>query len=153
MNSMKTIDEFKIGNHNIGWMSDRFKEYFKEQTTVDKAPTPTFQKLPRSMKDIEIEYELKPGYSGLKDILAFLDNAPQECKDGNWNLFYTPSSVVNVYWSGDDWYLSTWDRDDYAWYGDERVFSPATESSITQLESSDTLPLELNINGITYKRV
>lgn len=48
--------------------------------------------------------------------------------NGYANLFYTPSHVVDVGWSGTDreWSVGAWDRDDY-WVAGKRVFSPATE--------------------------
>lgn len=47
--------------------------------------------------------------------------------NGYWNLFYTRSRVVRVYWRGDGWSVYAWGRDDKTWGGDTRVFSPATE--------------------------
>lgn len=47
--------------------------------------------------------------------------------NGYWNLFYTKSRVVGVYWDGDRWLVRDWYRDDDAWHEDKRVFSPATE--------------------------
>lgn len=154
---MKAKEEFAVGKHNIGWINSKFSEYFKD-TDFDVRPVPTFQKLPRSMKDVEIEYELKPGYCQLGDILAFLDNAPQEYKDGWANLFYTPAFVVGVRWNSGvgAWLVGAWGRGDGEWDGGNRVFSPATGTSATSpsvLGSLETLPLELNINGIVYKKV
>lgn len=134
----KAKDEFKVGNHKIGYINDRFLEAYKD-TEFEKRPTPTFQKLPRAMKDTEIEYELKCGYCSLGDILSFLDNATEECKDGWANIFYTPEFVVGVCWDGGYWSVGTWRRLDGVWYGRSRVFSPAIESSSTQSSNPSAL--------------
>ncbi len=134
-------DEFQVGKHKIGWMNSRFTDHFSGDK-FEACSTPTFQKLPRGMSDATIEHELKPGMCGPADILAFLDNAPEECKDGYANLFYTPAFVVSVRWVsfGGGWYVDTWDRDGHEWLGGSRVFSPATDRSVAK-NSSETLNL------------
>lgn len=116
---------------------------------------PTAQVLPRNMIDAQIESELKPGYCTLGDVLAFLEEAPKKYKDGNWNLFYTPAFVVSVRWNGDEWRVSAWGRDGRGWDADSRVFSPATNSKALKSKPLDTLTLpdELNINGVIYRKV
>jgi hypothetical protein len=83
------------------------------------------------MTDAEIESELKPGICELGDVLAFLKNASEECKDGYWNLFYFPAFVVGVGWGAGfgGWGVSAWDRGDGDWSDAYRVFSPATRHS------------------------
>lgn len=155
MKNLKASEEFVSGKHNIYYVNSRFTEEFKD-TQFEQRPVPTYQKLARSMKDVEIEYELKPGYCSLGDILAFIENASSECKNGYSNLFYFPQFVVSVHWSGDEWSVSAWNRGYGGWYDSHRVFSPATgtiDTKSSNLESSDTLPLVLEINGFTYKRV
>lgn len=125
---MKGSNEFSVGKHGIGYVGDQFKTSFGD-VEFGTRPMPTFQKLPRSMNDAAIESELKPGLCELGDVLAFIDNAPQECKDGNWNLFYFPAFVVSVFWFGGEWYVGTWDRDGHVWYDVRQVFSPATGRS------------------------
>lgn len=127
-NMMKASEEFVVGKHGIGYIGSTFAENFKT-TEFEAAKAPTFQKLPRRMNDAAIESELKPGLCTLGDVLAFIDNAPQECKDGNWNLFYTTGFVVGVGWRGDEWSVSAWVRDGRGWSGGARVFSPATDRS------------------------
>lgn len=128
---MEALKEFKIGKHNIGYVSDSFKERFEGVgfDAYSDNRCPPFQKLPRAMNDAAIESELKPGLCSLADVLAFLDNAPEECKDGSWNLFYTPSFVVRVRWHGGGWRVSTWERDGRGWDADYQVFSPAIVAS------------------------
>lgn len=139
---MKFNEEFVTGKHGIGWMSSRFQESFKDAEFVSVF-TPTFQKLPRYMTDVQIESELKPGICTLGDVLAFLDNAPEECKDGYWNLFYFPSFVVRVYWYGSYWGVVTWYRGEDDWYSGDRVFSPATaKHSGTESYATGALTLE-----------
>lgn len=138
---MKTSTEFQVGKHNIGYLYDFDKI---EEETFEQRPMPTFQKLLRTMTDAEIEKEITKGkLCTLGDVLAFLDDAPGECKDEYANLFYLPSFVVNVYWlSGyPGWRVRTWDRDGGRWRAGPRVFSPATDTQALGSESSDALAL------------
>lgn len=138
-----------VGKHQIGYINERFLEHFKD-VEFEAKTLPKFQKLPRYMTDAEIESELKPGFCELGDILAFLDGAPEECKDGYWNLFYTPSFVVHVIWHGARWHVLAWHRDVSAWDADYRVFSPATETSEPKpstLSPSDSRPKD----SLTYE--
>lgn len=136
---MKASKEFVVGKHNIGFVGSNFKEHFSGEE-FESRPMPTFQKLPRSMNDATIESELKPGICELGDVLAFLDNAPQECKDGYWNLFYFSAFVVFVGWDDGVWRVLTWRRDGHVWGAGGRVFSPETGNSVAK--ASDTLSLE-----------
>lgn len=122
---MTPSKEFIVGSHSICWMNDRFVEFVKDAREIETCLMPTFQNLPRAMTDAQIESELKPGLCGLGDILAFLDNAPEECKDGYANLFYFPGFVVDVHWGSHDrrWRVSAWLRDDDEWVSVRRVFS------------------------------
>lgn len=142
---MKASTEFKVGNHDIGYISPTFEREFGS-TSFNKRPTPKFQKLPRAMNDATIESELKPGMCELGDILASLKDAPKECKDGRANLFYFPAFVVGVRWRAGArfWGVDAWRRVGYEWSGGGRVFSPATGALISassDLESSETLSL------------
>lgn len=118
--------------HTQNAFVERFLTDFVARTakTFKIHPMPTFQKLSRAMTDAEVEKELKPGLCELGDVLAFLDDAPKECKDGYWNFFYFPSCVVCVFWvSGlQEWYVDTWRRGGLGWVAGSRVLSPATGS-------------------------
>lgn len=140
---MKSSKEFIEGKHNIGYTSSTFNNSFNDVEFKEK-PTPTkFQTLLRSMNDEQIESELKPGLCELGDVIAFMDNAPEECKDGNWNLFYLPSRVVCVFWHVGAWGVHGWGRGDYAWDAGIRVFSSETfETGPSRSMNSDTLKLE-----------
>lgn len=140
---MNSNNEFVIGKHNIGWVDSDFKKRF-DNVEFEVKQVPVFKKLPRYMKDAAIESELTPGLCDLGDVLAFIDSAPEECKDSYWNLFYTKDFVVGVYWysRGGGWYVFAWNRVNYGgWRTDERVFSPATvnfDAKSLALESLDT---------------
>lgn len=127
---MISSTEFVKGKHNIGWVDSDFTKHFGDTEFSEKA-IPTFQKLQRRMTDVEIESELNPGICELGDVFAFLKNAPEECKDGYWNLFYFPAFVVLVYWyaGGGVWLVLEWGRDGFDWSVGFRVFSPATRHS------------------------
>lgn len=141
---MKFNEEFQVGNHQIGWLSSNFTDAFKESDIVS-VMMPTFQKLGRPMSDYAIESELKPGICTTGDVLAFLDGAPQECKDGWANLFYFPSFVVRVHWyaGSGEWGVDAWGRVGLDWYSGGRVFSSATDKrSVAEPSASDVLTLE-----------
>lgn len=151
MNKFSSKDEFQVGKHNIGWLDSDFHPLFPD-VSFEPRTLGTFQKLPRRMTDAEIESELKPGFCELGDIVAFMDNAPEECKDGRANLFYTPSFVVSVYWDSFDrgWRVRTCRRDDPGWSADVRVLSPATKpATLIPSEPSDYfVPLTLEIKNL-----
>lgn len=44
--------------------------------------------------------------------------------NGDFNLFYTASCVVGVYWGGGGWSVRDWGRGVSAWNAGFRVFSP-----------------------------
>ncbi len=139
--TFKASEEFVVGKHGIGYVYSDFLSNFSSVQFKEKS-MPTFQKLPHSMNDAEIENELKPGLCELGDVIAFMDNTPKECKDGNWNLFYTASHVVHVRWGGDAWHVRAWARDDSPWSADYRVFSPATSSETLNTGPSESLSLD-----------
>lgn len=140
---MNSTKEFQVGKHGIAWLDSDFKKYIPE-TSFEPRAVGSFRKLERSMLDSEIESQLTPGTCELGDVLAFLDNAPQECKDGYANLFYLSGCVVYVHWySGDSgWRVCAWQRGGDDWSADNRVFSPATGSlKALGSGSSDALSL------------
>lgn len=138
---MKVSQEFVVGSHKIGYVSSEFKKAFEEKE-FDEKKVPSFQTLGRYMTDAQIEFELKPGLCELGDVLAFIDNAPEECKDGNWNLFYTSAFVVVVGWGGGGWGVGAWGRGGGGRGAGGRVFSPATVSSDSNVSSLESLTLE-----------
>lgn len=155
---MNSDKEFVVGQHGIGWIDSDFKKRFGNVEFSERS-TPTFQKLGKSMSDKQIERDLKPGLCELGDVVAFMDNAPEECKDGWSNIFYTEKFVVSVYCYGTygPWGVCTWPRDSYGWGAGPRVFSPATSAvslGPKSLEYSDSssLPGTLNINGTVYTK-
>lgn len=158
MKKLQASTEFKVGEHNIGWLYGF--EQFKD-TAFEKRAMPTSQKINKAMTDAEIESELKPGLCELGDILVFLDEAGEEYKDGYCNLFYSESCVVNADWHAGnaEWRVLVWRRGGGRWRPGGRVLSPATDSrklSTKSLSHSDPLTLglpdELEINGVVYKR-
>lgn len=155
MNKLNSDKEFVVGKHNIGYISSDFSSRFSDIDFEPKA-VGTFQKLPRSMNDAEIESQLRPGMCELGDILAFMDNPPKGTKDGYYNLFYTPSFVVGVGWRGfgGGWGVSAWGRREFGWYAVRRVFSPATSNSQTLPPSpSDPLTLSIQEACVQMKRI
>lgn len=135
---MKASEQFKKGNNNIGYVDGTFSKHFGDQEFDQKA-MPIFQKLPRSMNDAAIESELKHGLCELGDILAFIRNSPQECKDGYSNLFYFSAFVVFVSWGYSEWSVRAGPRGGREWSDGDRVFSPETVSSATSIPGPKSL--------------
>lgn len=156
MEGMKATEEFKVGTHGIGYIESDLLKRVGIETFEPVQTAPRAIVLPRYMNDSEIESELDPGTCSLGDILSVLDSDNPTFKDGNWNLFYFPACVVSVRWGSIDrsWRVFAWLRDDYDWSVGSRVFSPADHvsraSNTSTLKTSDPLPSELVINGITY---
>lgn len=156
---MKASEEFQVGKHSIGWLYDfdRLIEEEGDTFTASKA-LPPHTILPQDMTDAEIEKEITAGeYATLGDVLALLNYEDQKFKDGYANLFYFRGFVVRVRWGSAhrEWYVGAWGRDDREWSVGGRVFSPATGTHSLNSGPSDTLTLpdELTINNIKYRRV
>lgn len=159
----KVSDVFKVGENKIGWVdSDFTREYGNDAMPEFSAIIP-FQKLTKSMKDSEIISELNIQECTLGDVIASINNATDDMKDGYTNIFYIkdhPSHVVGVYWRSDrgEWSVFGWRRDFSSWYGGGRVFSPVTVSGSVSTLSSETLTLEQAIkickeNGLKVIRI
>lgn len=149
---MKFSNEFKVGEHGIGYVSNDFTKRFAEQNFEESAVPPRAITLPRHMTDTQIESELKPGYCTLGDVLAVIESGEEKYKDGNWNLFYFEACVVGVYWRSFDggWVVSAWDRDGHGWSAGNRVFSPAA-GLISSITSDLTLEsLDARVRKIEY---
>lgn len=142
----KVSDVFKVGENKIGWVDSSFTKEFGNDDMPDFGEVLKFQKLPRSMKDSEIISELGIQECTLGDVLATLNSATDNMKDGYWNIFYIKghSRVVRVYWDAGrgGWYVGGWYRDCYSWDEGRRVFSPAT--CLSSLGALTSTPLNLH---------
>lgn len=129
---IKAKEEFKSGKNGIGYVESGFINEFGDDELIEgKALTST--KLKRSMTDSEIIKEFGIQDCTLGDVLKTLQNATDDMKDGNSNIFYIKghSRVVFVGWHGREWYVDDWFRDDDSWSAGYRVFSPATSDATT----------------------
>lgn len=151
---MKTKIASKVfvkGQHNIGFVSSSFTEHFGEMEVEELGVVLQSQTLPRALNDKEIFKELGATECTLGDIIATLDAATDDMKDGKWNLFYVQgtSRVVGVIWSASVrvWSVSGWGRDGSAWGEGLRVFSPATDARASALSTS-SLSLESAIAAV-----
>ncbi len=142
---IKVKEEFQVGKNNIGWINSDFtREYGEEEIIPGK--NLVGQKLSRTMTDSEIISEFKVQECTLGDILATINAAPEDMKDGYSNIFYIkghPSRVVDVYWGDGEWFVRVWNRGDGDWYEGDRVFTPATGAGI--LSAGALTPLALPI--------
>jgi hypothetical protein len=150
MSKLKASEEFVKGKHGIGYVSSDFNRAFKDAEFSLVNTPPTFQKLPRSMNDAEIESELKPGICTLGDVVSFMENPPEGTKDGYYNLFYTPAFVVRVRWGAGRgvWRVFTWGRGDGRWGSGSRVFSPATVGAQAPCHSCCSCALTLRLSAL-----
>lgn len=143
----KASDVFKVGENKIGWVDSDFTREYGNDEMPEFGAVISFQKLTKSMKDSEIIKELGVQECTLGDVLATLNSATDDMKDGYANIFYIkghPSRVVRVGWSdvGGGWRVLTWRRDVRDWLDGIRVFSPATVSGSVSTLSSDSLTLD-----------
>lgn len=143
----KASDVFKVGENKIGWVDSDFTREYGNDEMPEFGAVISFQKLTKSMKDSEIIKELGIQECTLGDVLATMNSATDDMKDGYANIFYVkghPSLVVVVYWRSDvrEWSVLDWGRDDNSWGGGDRVFSPATVSGSVSTLSSDSLTLD-----------
>lgn len=139
------------------WVSRSFTDKFGNKDIKPAKTVPAFKTLTKNMYDSEIKSELGAEECTLEDVAAFLKNPPEGTKDGNWNLFYVAGCVVNVYWlsRSREWSVLTWRLGDVYWSAGLRAFGATATHNLSPdvaLSPSDTLPSELVINGITYKR-
>lgn len=155
MKKLQASEEFVVGKHGIGYVYSDFISQVGDVEFEQSSEVGRFQTLSRTMDDFQIEAELKPGNCTLGDVVAFMENAPEGCKDGYANLFYLAGCVVCVYWyaGGREWGVSAWRRDGSRWHAGRRVFSPATDTGPVSAQPSDSVPFELTINGHLYRRV
>lgn len=132
---MKTKNEIKIGKYDVGWISSGFYEQLP--LVFEERKLGKFQTLERFMSDREVETKLTTGLCEVGDVVAFLKNPPEECKDGYSNLFYTSSCVVSVSWYAGTrkWDVDAWRRGVDEWYAGPRVFFPATDSQTLSKET------------------
>ena len=139
----KASDVFKVGINNIGWVDSDFTKEFGNVEITEGRILP-FQKLRRIIYDSEIISELKVQECTLGDVLATMQNATEDMKDGYSNIFYIsghPSHVVRVGWRDSGWRVGTWPRGHY-WSAGLRVFSPANDSGTLKTSPESPVTLE-----------
>ena len=144
MKTQKVSEVFKVGQHNIGYVESSFLQEFGNDD-VEEGNSLPFQTLKRNMYDSEIISELGIQECTLGDVLATLEKATGEMKDGYANIFYIKghgSRVVSVRWSGGEWRVRGWDRGGTGWLEDYRVFSPATGTQDLSSKNLGTMTLE-----------
>lgn len=145
---MKKVNEVFIkDSHNIGWVDSDFTKEYGDEILKDQSQVLTFHKLTKSMNDSEIIKEFSIQECTLADVLATMNQATDDMKDGYANIFYIkghPSHVVSVRWSDDEWCVFTWRRGGRTWSAGGRVFSPATEAKRIGALDSETLTLGPN---------
>lgn len=142
----KASEEFAAGKHNIGYVTSSFKSHFGDME-VETGSVLQSHKLTRSMNDDAIIKEFNIQECSLGDVIATLDAATEDMKDGRWNLFYIKGSsrVVSVGWDSRDrgWCVHDWNRGGSEWDEGLRVFSHATDTGSSNSVSRPSI-LETN---------
>lgn len=136
---MNTATEFKVGNHNIGYVSSDFLNRMPK--TLSKGTIPYFKVLERNMYDHEIKSELGVKEVSLGDILAYIDSKiPTEYE---YNIFYVAGCVVRVSWlSGSrEWDVLAWRLGVGFWLAGNRAFGCNAPQNLSP--ESDTLDFGL----------
>jgi hypothetical protein len=158
---MKASEEFVVGKHNIGWIGSNFKEHFygMEFEMPEKSLPSVI--LPRYMTDKDIIAELHPGESTLGDMLFDMQSG-LGLTNGYINLYYVrdKNGVLWVpYWHvfGGKFNVGADSSSRPRGWSDGRRVSGGDLSDSQPLSSgpSDTLTLpdDLTINGLLYRRV
>lgn len=133
------------------WVSSSFTEKFGNKDITPAKTVPGFRKLERNMYDTEIIKELGAQECTLEDVAAFLENPPEGCDDGYWNIFYVSGYVVHVRWRGGDreWFVLAWELDVDYWRAGRRAFSRNSPSE--PLASSGSLTLSPDVVALEQR--
>lgn len=161
MKKLKASEVFVAGKNQIYWVGASFKEHFYGMTfTAAKDANLQTKTFKGYMFDKEILQEFKPQAVSLGDVLAYLSVADKI----DWYIFYVNDAkgtlwAVDAVWrsGGGGWGVEARSvGGPVGWDGGFQVVSrefTKTLESTQSLYTSDTLPLTLEINGFTYKRV
>ena len=157
---MKTLQmkkltvEQEIKKLPISYIGGNFKAWFYPLPFSEgKTKSLFFKKLPRYMNDVEIQKELNPGEVSIKEVFETLKTINKDV----WALFYCKDKggvlrAVCVRWGGDGWLARADALGDDMWSVDYRVFSRNSFDTLTPVPLEPSLPSELTINGVIYKR-
>ncbi len=120
---MKVKDEFKVGKHDIGYVTDHFLRKFGE-IEIEGGRYLPYQDLTENMFDTDIKSKLGVEEVTFGDILKTLESGTL-VKNGYSNIFYVGGFVVCVFWDSGSagWFVDVWELDDGDWGAGGRVFS------------------------------
>jgi hypothetical protein len=112
MKTLKASEEFVVGKHNIGYVSDFFLENYGTLVVNEGKPI-TGKTITSTMTDSEIIKQA--GEVELGDILWLIDNQPDVLKETHWNVFPVKNFggevfLVSVCWGvgGRGWSVCMW---------------------------------------------
>lgn len=157
MKKLKASEEFVKGKHGLSWIGSTFTEKLGDlEFTLPKTPMTEIRTLTRPMLDKEILAEFKPAPVTLGDILVTLPTLDKS----KYYIFYVNDSKGTLWPLSGDWSDGGWgvEADSVScpdgWragggFVSRRFFD--TKNSKT-FSSSDSLPSELKINGLIYRR-
>lgn len=154
---MKANKYFVTGKNNINWVDSDFTKEFGDHTIeLVEDFEPQIRKLEKYMTLKHMQEELKPEEITINDLVHILKTSDKLIKDGYPNIFFIKDSkcAVSVSWSSDGWsvYAPSVEHP-VGWNAGGRVLSRDFDTENKTLSPSDTLPLELMINGVKYRKV
>ncbi|MGV8131601.1 MAG: hypothetical protein ACP5N7_05885 [Candidatus Pacearchaeota archaeon] len=152
--------QIKIGNFNIKYIWDSFKEWFGTPNVSPKKSELKSFILPKPMSYKEIFEEYSPNEISLDELAYLLKNDEELLKNGYPNIFYIKDNsdvlrAVHVRWSDGGWLVDALSvGDSLRWYDGNQMFSrnSALKSlDSNPLSSSDTSFLETRIKNLEDK--
>lgn len=154
---MKANKYLVAGKNNIGWIDPDFTKEFGDHTIeLMEDFEPQIRKIEKSMTLKQMQDEFKPEEITLSDLVHILKTSDKLLKDGYANIFFIKDSkrAVDVSWRSGSWDVYAYSVEDPdRWRAGRQVLSRrflGTENKT--LSPSDTLPLELVINGVKYRK-
>ena len=153
----KTI---KVGNFNIAYVWNDFKDHFGEPEVEPKKFEPKVITLPKDMLDSEILAEFKPEEMTLDEFAYLLKSKKGLLTNDYVSIFYIRDNgdtlwAVDAYWyAGRGWDVNASSvTDPDRWHAGSQVVSHQLLDPLTSPSANDSLPEFLVINNVSYKRL
>ena len=157
---MKT-KKITIGNFNITYIWNGFKDRFGEPEVEPKKFKPKFVTLSKDMLDSEILAEYKPEEISLDELAYLLESKEGLLTNGYANIFYIKDEKGTLWAVLADWNSGRggWHVHAFSvvrlsgWDAGRQVVSRQLLDPLTSPKANDSLPEFLVINNVSYKRL